>query len=69
MNDNPWRWRDLPITWKISISAVAIHVYKSPRGRWVGDFGTPFGEYGTKTLAMKKARQLAGRYAFRVLSE
>lgn len=63
-------WRQIPITWKISISAVAIHVYRSPRGAWVTEFGTPWPQqFGTKTQALKKARQLAGRLNLRVFSE
>ena len=69
MKDNPWR--SFSMTWKISISAGAVHVYQSPRGLWAKEFGMPWGEweFTTKTHAMKKARQLAARYGLRVLSE
>lgn len=68
-NFPPKRWQ-LDRTWKISISSVAVHVYKSPAGEWIVDFGVAYPhEFGTKTTALKKARQLAGKYGYRVLTE
>lgn len=64
-----FRWKHLDRTWKVSVSAVAVHVYRSPRGLFVTDFGRPDMEFGSKGPAMKRARQLAGRYRLRVLSE
>lgn len=62
------RWK-LTETWKISISTIAIHVYRSPVGAFIGSFGQPYDEYGTKTMAIKKARQLAGRMKLRLFTE
>jgi hypothetical protein len=63
-------WRDIPFSWKISVCAVAIRVYRSPRDAWVADFGQAYPlQFEAKTKAIKEARRLAARYRLRVLSE
>lgn len=57
-------------TWKISISQIAVHVYRSPRGLWIKEFGAPWPqEWASKKTCRKKAQQLAARYTLRILTE